>query len=294
LEDQFETIKENYKSANELFGNLIKVTPSSKVVGDMAMFMTSNGYSKEDILAKGNTLAFPDSVKALMRGDLGQPMGGFPEKIQKMVLKDEKPYTDKPNAHLAPIDFEKEFIDFQQEFDEKRSIKDFLSFKLYPKVYRDFYNHFDEYGAVRMLPSPSFFYGLKPNEEIIVALSRGKNVLIKYLNMTEPNELGNRLVFFNLNGQTRPIEVRDKSLESKVAINQKAVGENEIGSPLQGSLSQILIKEGDKVNVNTPLFIIEAMKMESTITSPLKGIVVKIHLKEKTLVEQDDLVIELG
>jgi len=145
-----------------------------------------------------------------------------------------------------------------------------------------------------MLPSPSFFYGLKPNEEILVALSRGKNVLIKYLNMTEPNELGNRLVFFNLNGQTRPIEVKDKSLESKVAINPKAVSANEIGSPLQGSLSQILVKEGDKVEKNTPLFIIEAMKMESTITSPMKGVVAKVHLKEKTLVEQDDLVVELG
>ena len=145
-----------------------------------------------------------------------------------------------------------------------------------------------------MLPSPSFFYGLKPNEEILVALSRGKNVLIKYLNMTEPNELGNRLVFFNLNGQTRPIEVKDKSLESKVAVHQKAVSENEIGSPLQGSLSQILVKEGDEVKVNSPLFIIEAMKMESTITSPIAGVIVKIHLKEKTLVEQDDMVIELG
>ena len=211
-----------------------------------------------------------------------------------MVLKDEKPYTDKPNAHLAPIDFENEFAAFQNEFDHHRSIKDFLSFKLYPKVYRDFYNHFEAYGAVRMLPSPSFFYGLKPNEEILVALSRGKNVLIKYLNMTEPNELGNRLVFFNLNGQTRPIEVKDKSLESKVAVHQKAVSENEIGSPLQGSLSQILVKEGDEVKVNSPLFIIEAMKMESTTTSPIAGVIVKIHLKEKTLVEQDDMVIELG
>ena len=294
LEDQFETIKENYKSANDLFGDLIKVTPSSKVVGDMAMFMTSNEFTKEDILERGHKLDFPDSVKALMRGDLGQPVGGFPKEIQKMVLKEEEPYTDKPNAHLAPIDFEKEFKIFQEEFDHKKTMKDFISYKLYPKVYRDFYNHYDEYGAVRMLPSPSFFYGLKPNEEIIVALSRGKNILIKYLNMTEPNELGNRLVFFNLNGQTRPIEVKDNSLISKVALHQKANTENEIGSPLQGSLSQILVKEGDEVEVNTPLFIIEAMKMESTITSPIKGKVVRVHLKEKTLVQQDDMVVELG
>lgn len=293
LEDQFETIKENYKVANELFGDLIKVTPSSKVVGDMAMFMTSNGLTKEDVLNQGASLAFPDSVKALMRGDLGQAKGGFPEAIQKMVLKGEEPYTDKPNAHLRPINFEKELKDFKTKFENTLGIKDLLSYKLYPKVYTQYYEHFQKFGAVSNLGSPTFFYGLKPNEEIMVSLSKGKDILIKYLFMTEASEQGIRFVFFSLNGQIRSIEVKDNSLESTIPTHRKAISANEIGSPLQGSLSQILVKNGDVVEMNTPLFVIEAMKMESTITSTQKGVVAMVHLNEKTLVEQDDLVVEL-
>lgn len=293
LEDQFETIKTNYKIANNLFGDLIKVTPSSKVVGDMAMFMTSNNLTEKDILEKGHTLSFPDSVKALMRGDLGQMDGGFPKDIQKIVLKDEQPYTNRPNAHLAPIDFENEFETFKQEFDERLSFRDFLSYKLYPKVFADYFEHFKKYGFVKLLPSLQFFYGLQPNEEIIVELDKGKNILIKYLNKTEPNEKGFRIAFFKLNGQSRAIEVRDRSFLSEVAENTKVSKDSEVGAPLQGSLSKILVKEGDSVEVNTPLFIIEAMKMESTVTSNLKGTVQKIYLKERTLVEQNDLVLEI-
>ncbi len=293
LEDKFETIKQNYALANQLFGDLVKVTPSSKVVGDMAMFMTANGYSKEDILENGKAISFPDSVKALFRGDLGQPFGGFPKDLSKLVLKDEKPYTERPNAHLAPIDFNEEFKQFQMEFDYC-DMRDFLSFKLYPKVFRDFYNHYQSYGDVWTLPTPSFFYGLKPNEEILVNIGEGKNLLIRFLNMSEPNEEGMRSVLFSLNGQTRSVDILDKTLAVEKKENRKAAAENEIGAPLQGSLSKILVKEGDKVKVNQPLFVIEAMKMESTITSPVKGKVVKIHLKEKTMLDQDDLVIELG
>ncbi len=293
LEDQFETIKVNYRAANELFGDIIKVTPSSKVVGDMAMFMTSNGLNKEDVLKQGDKLAFPDSVKALMRGDLGQIKGGFPEDIQKMVLKGEKPYTDRPNAHLEPIDFNKELPLFKKTFGEKLDIRDFLSYKLYPKVFTEFREHFQNYGSLQNLPSLAFFYGLKPNEEIIVTLAPGKNILIKYLNSTYADEQGVRLVFFQLNGQTRSIPVRDLNIKTDVAIHRKASGDHEVGAPLQGSLSKILVKEGDEIAVNAPLFIIEAMKMESTITAPSAGRVKKVHLSEKTLVEQDDLVIEM-
>jgi pyruvate carboxylase len=292
LEDKFELIKENYRIANDLFGNLVKVTPSSKVVGDMAMFMTSNGYSKEDILEKGDTLSFPDSVKALFRGDLGQAYKGFPKKLQKMVLKGEKPYKERPNAHLDPIDFAKEFKEFKLEFDFCDD-KDFLSYKLYPKVFRDFYDHYQKYGVVRTLPTHAFFYGLKPNEEILVNISNGKDLLIQFLNLTEPNEEGFRTVFFKLNGQTRSIVVLDENLQIERIEHKKVEKDTDIGSPLQGSLSQILVKEGDIVKVNTPLFVIEAMKMESTITSPVKGKVKKIHLTERTMVEQDDLVVEL-
>lgn len=294
LEDQFEQIKENYKIANQLFGDIIKVTPSSKVVGDMAMFMTANNLSREDILENGANLAFPDSVKNLMRGNLGQAPGGFPKKIQELVLKGEPAFTDRPNAHLAPIDFDQEFEAFKTKFGDYMEMSDFLAYKLYPKVFEDYMKHYQEYGVVRHLPTPAFFFGLKPNEEIIVSIAPGKNILVKYLNMTEPDEQGNRLVFFRLNGQTRSVPVRDKNIEVKSVQHRKAVGDYEVGAPLQGNISKILVKEGEKITASSPLFTIEAMKMESTITSPVDGIVKKVHLQEKTLVEQEDLVIELA
>ena len=293
LEDQFETIKQNYKIVNDLLDGIVKVTPSSKVVGDMAMFMTSNGLSARDILDKRKNLAFPESLKNLMRGDLGQIKGGFPKKLQSIVLKGEKPYTDKPNAHMKPIDFDAGLIAFRAKYKNDLKIRDYISYELYPKVYDDFFNYQEEYGDVSKLPTSAYFYGLKPNEEIIVEIGQGKSVLIKYLNMTEPNEQGNRLVFFSINGQTRSIEVRDSKIKTEVVANKKVSKEKDIGAPLQGNLAKILVEEGDKVKVNTPLFVIEAMKMESTITSPMAGVVKKVHLEERTLVEQDDLVVEL-
>jgi len=296
LEDQFETIKENYKAANQLLGDLVKVTPSSKVVGDLAMFMTSNGYNAADIRQKGASISFPDSVKALMRGDLGQTAGGFPADMQKLILKDEQPYTERPNAHLAPIDFEVEFTQFQEDFGPEVDQKDFLSYKLYPKVFRALQTHREVYANVDRIPTPAFFYGLKPNEEILVNIAPGKNILIQYLNMTEPDEAGMRQVQFRLNGQMRTVLTKDNSIQTEVVVHEKAKDNmpQQVGSPLQGNLSQILVKEGDTVEVNTPLFVIEAMKMESTITAPLAGVVKRVVLNERTLVEQDDLVVELS
>ncbi len=293
LEDRFELVKKNYVLANQLLGNIIKVTPSSKVVGDLALFMTSNNLTPEAILERGERLDFPDSVKALLRGDLGQIRGGFPERLQKIVLKGEKPYTDRPNAHLEPVDFDREMTAFRKEFGETMTEQDFLSWKLYPKVFSDFRAHYERYGDVRNLPTPAFFYGLAPNEEIMVELDRGKNVLIKYLNVTEPDDQGNRLVFFQLNGQTRSVLVRDEHIKTEVVVHRKAAGDKEVGSPLQGSIARILVEAGQEVQPNDPLFVIEAMKMESTVTAPQGGKVKKIHLTEKTLVEQDDLVVEL-
>ena len=294
LEDQFETIKHNFKIVNELFGDIVKVTPSSKVVGDMAMFMTANKLTKEDIVERGETLMFPESVKELLRGDLGQIEGGFPKWLQKIVLKDEKPLTENPGKTLAPVDFDVEFEEFQREFPYS-DFEDFLSYKLYPKVFTEFYTHFQTFGAVREIPTPAFLYGLRPNEEVLVNIEKGKNILIQYLNKTEPNEHGFRTVFFRLNGSTRTLDVRDYSIKAEEKKKQKAAPNNtkEIGTPLQGRLSKILVKEGQQVQLNTPLFLIEAMKMESTITSPIKAKVVKIIIPEKSLVEQDDLIIVL-
>ncbi len=293
LEDKFDLIKKNYAAVNDLLGGLVKVTPSSKVVGDMAMYMTANGLKIEDLITKGSTIAFPDSMISMMKGELGQRKEGWPKEFQTSVLKNQTAFTDKPNAHLEPIDFDNEFKDFQLQFPERNSFLDFLSYSLYPKVFEDYYEHLKKFGNTSILPTPCFFYGLNPNDEITVSIAKGKNILIEYLNSNAPGPDGSRLVIFRINGATRSVLVKDNSIKSLISIHKKANGIGQIGSPLQGNLSKVVVKEGDKVQKNDPLFIIEAMKMESTITAPFEGIVTKIHLKNKTLVEQEDLIVEI-
>lgn len=293
LENKFEQVKTNYTLVNHLFGDIVKVTPSSKVVGDMAIYMTSNNLTVEDVLTRGESLSFPESVVSLFRGDLGQMPGGFPEKLSKIILKGEKPYSERPNAHLEPVDFEKEFVQFQSDFDEYCDELDFISYKLYPKVFKDFYEHWLKYGEVRHLPTKAFFYGLKENEEIFVQIGKGKHIIVKKLYKSEPDENGLRKVYFELNGQTRVIEVKDKNFKVTKPTHRKAEAENEIGSPLQGRLAEIRVEPGQKVKENTPLFVIEAMKMETTVTAHKKGTVKKIHLAAGEMVDQEDLVVEM-
>ncbi|MEM8966809.1 MAG: pyruvate carboxylase [Bacteroidota bacterium] len=298
LEDKFEQIKKNYAKVNQLFGNIVKVTPSSKVVGDMALYMTSNNLTIGDILLsdeKSSSLSFPESVVNLFRGDLGQPHGGFPEKVQKIVLKNEKPISGRPNEHLTPIDFEKEFAEFKERFDEDCTELDFLSYRLYPKVYEDFYNHRLVYGDMSALPTPAFFYGLKNGEEVLVNIAEGKVIVIKLLFISDADENGYRHVTFELNGQSRRVRVIDNSQTAKVATHQKIdkTNESEVGAPLQGKLAQVMAKAGQEVEEGTPLFVIEAMKMETTISAPRAGTVQKVHLGAGVMVEQDDLVVEL-
>ncbi|TVR76448.1 MAG: pyruvate carboxylase [Chitinophagaceae bacterium] len=293
LEDQFETIKKNYALVNELFGDIVKVTPSSKVVGDLALFMTANNYTVDDLLENGANISFPDSVKSFFRGDLGQPYQGFPKKIQRLILKDEKPYTDHPNAHLKPVDFEAEFAAFQEKFDKHCNFLDFLSYKMYPKVFEDFHKYSNTYGDVSCIPSTAFFYGLKANEEIMVNIGEGKNIIVKLLNVSKPTEDGFRTVFFELNGQTRNISVHDSKLFVPKKSNRKVENAGDIGAPLQGRIEKILVNEGDKVKKNQSLFVIEAMKMENTVVANQSGKVAKILLNAGDMVQQDDVVIEI-
>lgn len=299
LEDRFYEITEMYERVNDLFGDIIKVTPSSKVVGDMAQYLVSNNLSIEDVLEKGESISFPESVKSFFKGDLGQPVGGFPEGLQKIVLKDEKPYTERPNAHLEPIDFEKEFGEFKEMFgdgmDRDLNITDFLSYKLYPKVFTDAYNHHKEFGNVITIPTQNFFYGMKPGEEINVEMDKGKTLLIELLSIGEADDEGQVEVYFKVNGQTRGVKVQDKSIKVEKVAHAKIdkQNENEVGAPLQGSLSKILVKSGQKVKKNEPLFIIEAMKMETTITSNKVGEIDKVVLEEGIMVFADDLVLVL-
>lgn len=292
LGERMEEIKKAYEDVNFLFGDIVKVTPSSKVVGDMALYMVSNNLSKEDVMQKGEGISFPESVKSFFKGDLGQPPGGFPKDLQKIILKDEKPFTDLPNAHLQPIDFDKELDDFRKKYPFSGSFLDFLSWKFYPKVFDEYYTHEQLYGDVSSLPTPAFFYGLKTNEEILVDIGQGKTIMIRLLYVGDADENGNRTAFFRLNGQTRSVEVKDKKASVKKITNQKAKESNQIGTPLQGLLSKIFVKEGQQIAKNTPMFTIEAMKMETTITATKDLVIDKIVLKEGALVEADDLILQ--
>ncbi|MBK8848107.1 MAG: pyruvate carboxylase [Bacteroidetes bacterium] len=294
LSEKMHEIKKAYEDVNMLFGDIVKVTPSSKVVGDMALFMVTNKLTNVDIFSKGNSLSFPESVKSMMRGDLGQPPGGWPVQLQKIILKDEQPYTDLPNAHLQPINFDKEFDAFIETYDNSCTMLDFLSSKFYPKVFDEYYQHRKQFGDVSSLPTTAFFYGMKNNEEILIEIGKGKTVIVRLLYIGDADENGMRTVYFRLNGQTRALEVVDKKATVKRVHHSKATTPHHIGAPLQGMLSKIFIKEGDSVSKNAPLFTIEAMKMETTITATTTGVIKKIVIPEKTLVEADDLILEMA
>ena len=294
LGDKFETLKKNYSVANQLFGDIVKVTPSSKVVGDMAIFMTANNLTADDVLTRGDSLSFPESVKELMKGILGQPVGGFPEDVQKIILKGEQPITGRPNEHLKPIDFDTDFTTFKAKYPLCDGFVDYLSYQMYPKVYDEYYHANEQYGNVSIIPTPAFFYGLKENEEILINIEEGKNILVRLLFKSEPDEFGMRTITFELNGQSRQVKVRDKSSKVEKQQHAKVSKAGDIGAPLQGRLTRIMVKPGDTVKKNQPLFVIEAMKMESIVAAQKEGKVSKIVLKESTTVEQDDCVLELA
>lgn len=295
LEDQFELIKKNYALANRMFGDIIKVTPSSKIVGDFALFLTSNNFTEQDIYEKGDTLSFPDSVISFFKGEIGTPDGGFPLKLQELILKGEKPNTGRSNEGLEPVNFDLEFAEFQKKFGERVTFLDFLSFKMYPKVFEEYYAHNLECGVVEKLPTKAFFFGLEEGEEISVEISPGKILIIRLVETsTRFDEKGNRNVIFELNGQLRQVLVKDNSFKTTKQPNAKASGPGQVGSPLQGKISSIMVKEGDLVTERTALFVIEAMKMETVVLSQSKGKVKKISLPSGSMVGQDDLVLEIG
>jgi pyruvate carboxylase len=293
LGKQFHQIKKNYAEVNKLFGDIIKVTPSSKVVGDMALFMTSNNLKPEDVIAKGAHISFPESVKEFFKGDLGLPVGGFPKELQEIILKGEKPFESRPNDYLESINIVSDFREFQSKYGIHYTLLDYLSYKMYPKVFESYYHHHEQFGDVSAIPTPAFFYGLKNNEEILVKIASGKTIIVKMLYCSEPDETGMRTVSFELNGQTRRVQVKDNSIKSTQASHKKVDKDRQIGAPLQGKLGSVLVNVGDQVKENTPLFVIEAMKMETTITSNYNGKVKAIYLPEGEMVQQDDLILEL-
>jgi pyruvate carboxylase len=297
LGGRFDEVKKMYTEVNTMFGNLVKVTPSSKVVGDMAIFMVTNDLTPKDIMENGEEISFPDSVIDFFKGDLGQPVGGFPKKLQKIILKNQKPFKNRPNEHLEPIDFDVALKDFKKKYQKgfTRAIEfeDFLSYLLYPRVFDQAHENYKKYGNLAILPTLNFFYGMKVQEETLIELEPGKVIIVKLLSVSNPNEDGMRTVFFKINGENKMIEVLDKELNISKVENIKANPSNldEIGSPLQGLLYKVLVKKGQKIKENDPLFIIEAMKMETTVTAIRDCEVKSLTLKEGEMVMQDDLVL---
>ncbi|WP_118974515.1 pyruvate carboxylase [Taibaiella koreensis] len=293
LGGQLTTIKQNYKVVNELFGDIVKVTPSSKVVGDMALFMTANALTAEDVLNESKNLSFPASVVGFFKGELGVPYGGFPEKLRKIVLRNE-PQTNGANAQLLPdIDLEEAFKGFTEKYPGSTFL-DFLSYQMFPKVYDEYYHYQNEFGEVSNIPTPAFFYPMKNDEELLIELGKGKTIHVRLIFVSDADETGMRTVSFELNGYNRTIRVKDNSVKSLKPQHKKVSdADKETGAPLQGKLSVVLVKEGDELQAGTPLFVIEAMKMESTVSAAKAGKVKKVHINAGTMVDQNDVVIEM-
>lgn len=294
--DEFESIKALYKDANDLLGNIVKVTPTSKAVGDLAIFMFKNGLTKENILTAGAGLSYPDSVVSYFQGMMGQPYGGFPKELQKIVLKDIEPLTDRPGKSLPPVDFEsikKHLVEKYNYGDKSEEVMNqkAISYALYPKVYEDYCEHFQMYNDVTRLESHVYFYGLRKGEETYLNIGEGKQLLIKYLEEGEPDENGVRTLTFQVNGMLRTVKIQDKNLEIKADRKLKADKTNpqHLGSSIPGTVGKVLVKEGDAVTENMPLLTVEAMKMETTVVSKITGTVDKIYVQQGNSVSQDDL-----
>lgn len=294
--EDFEAIKGLYKDANDLLGNIVKVTPTSKAVGDLAIFMFKNKLTKENILTQGAGLSYPDSVVSYFQGMMGQPYGGFPKELQKIVLKDIKPLTDRPGKSLPPADFDaikKHLIEkyhYEDKSDEVMAQKA-ISYALYPKVYEDYCEHFEMYNDVTRLESHVYFYGLRKGEETYLNIGEGKQLLIKFLEKSEPDQNGVRTLTFQINGMLRTVKIQDKNLEIKADRKLKADKNNpqHLGSSIPGTVGKVLVKEGDPVTENMPLMTVEAMKMETTVVSRITGTVDKIYVQQGDSVSQNDL-----
>ena len=294
-EDNFEEIKELYSQANDLLGNIVKVTPSSKVVGDFAIFMSKNGLNKDNILEAGANLSYPDSVVDYFMGMIGQPDGGFPEELQKVVLKGREPITCRPGELRPAEDFDKIRWHLEEEYSNIGPIGmyNIISYALYPKVYDDFCKHYEYYNDVSQLDSDVYFYGLRKGEETILDIGEGKRLFIRYIEMSEPDAEGKRILTFEINGSMREISVVDRHQEAKSERKPKADKNNpaQLGSFIPGTVSKINVKEGDSVTKNQVLMTVEAMKMETSVVSSVSGIVDKIYVQQGDRVATGDLLI---
>jgi pyruvate carboxylase len=297
LEERWPQICDAYAAANQLFGDIVKVTPSSKVVGDLALFMVTNDFSADDLLHPKAPLAFPRSVVEMMQGLLGEPEGGWPKEFQQVVLKSAHvaPIKGRPGASMPAADFEAAAREIESRTSRQPREEDVLSYLLYPQVFMDFMEHQARYGDTSTIPTANFFYGLQSGEETAVEIERGKTLIVRYLTTGEVREDGTRTVFFELNGQPRDIRVVDRSAEAGVKRHPKADPDNpaHVAAPMPGKISSVAVRPGQPVRAGERLLSIEAMKMETAVYSPRDTTVAEVAVSPGAVVEARDLLIVL-
>jgi len=297
LGDRFADVKKMYATVNDMLGDIVKVTPSSKMVGDLAIFMVQNNLTPENIVEKGAALSFPDSVVSYFKGMMGQPAWGFPEDISKVVLKGEEPITCRPGELLPPYDFEKAREEVRKFLPEDQiDMKGLLSYSLYPKVYEDYCRHDKEFGYLMRMGSHIFFNGMAAGETTQINIEDGKTLVIKYLGLGDHNDDGTRTVIFELNGMLRQINVKDpdSSGTARSVIIADPNDKSQVGAPIPGLITKINCKVGDKVKENDSLAVLEAMKMETSVVAPIEGTIKEITAKEGDTVEAGELIISIG
>lgn len=295
LVDRWDEVKTMYARVNKMFGDIVKVTPSSKVVGDMALYMVQNDLTEEDVLQKGMSLDFPDSVVELFEGYLGQPYGGFPEELQRVILKGKTPITVRPGELLEPVNFEEIKEKLGKELTRPITDFDSIAYALYPKVFMEYIKTNDLFGNISVLDTPTFLYGMRLGEEIEVEIQKGKTLIVKLVSIGHPQPDGTRIVYFELNGQPREIIVKDESIKSTAVTKIKADPNNpeHLAASMPGTVIKVIVEKGEKVAQGDHLIITEAMKMETTVQAPFSGIVKDIHVTNGEAIQTGDLLIEL-
>src|SRR5699024_7581065 len=274
--------------------DIVKVTPSSKVVGDMALFMVQNNLSEDDVYERGETIDFPESVIEFAQGYIGQPYQGFPKELQRIILKGKEPINVRPGELLDSVDFTKMRDSLYNSLDRPVTDFDLISYALYPKVFMDYHKFYETYGDISVLDTLTYFYGMKLDEEIEVEIEQGKTLFVKLVSISEPRSDGTRVIYFELNGQQRQVVVKDESVESQVKTRPKVDQNNEkqIGASMPGTVVKVICDKGEKVQKGDHLLINEAMKMETTVQAPFSGVIKDVYVKNGDTIAVDDLLIE--
>ncbi|WLD95026.1 pyruvate carboxylase [Alkalihalobacillus sp. AL-G] len=295
LAPRWEEVKKMYRRVNELFGDIVKVTPSSKVVGDMALYMVQNELTEDTLFEKGETLDFPDSVVEMFQGYLGQPYQGFPRELQRIILKGRESITVRPGELLEPVDFQELKELLYHKLNRQVTSHDLISYALYPKVFLEREQMYDQFGDVSVLDTLTFLYGMRLGEEIEVEIEQGKTLIVKLVSIGEPQVDGTRTVYFELNGQPREVVIKDENVKTDITEKPKADKTNQkhIGATMPGTVVKVLIEKGETVKKGDHLLITEAMKMETTIQAPFDAEVKDVFVTNGGTIQSGDLLIEL-